>query len=50
MEWEADTCSKHFSHRLNGKVGTKRPIPMTSVKPLAARFYQLKYWYVPTRD
>jgi hypothetical protein len=39
VEWEADKCSKHFSHRLKGKAGTKRPIPMTSVKPLATRFY-----------
>ena len=38
-EWEPDKCSKHFSNRLKGKAGTKRPIPMTSVKPLAARFY-----------
>ena len=38
-QWEANKCSKHFSYRLKGKAGTKRPIPMTSVKPLAARFY-----------
>jgi len=38
-KWEADRCSKHFSYRLKGKGGTKRPIPMTSVKSLAARFY-----------
>jgi len=37
--WEADKCSKHFCYRLKGKAGTKRPIPMTSVKSLAARFY-----------
>jgi hypothetical protein len=38
-EWEADKCSKHFSYRLKGKAGTKRPIPMTSKKRLANRFY-----------
>jgi len=48
VEWEADKCSKHFSHRLKGKAGTKRPIPMTSVKLLAARFYQLKSRHAPT--
>jgi hypothetical protein len=45
---EADRCSKHFSYRLMGKAGTKRPIPMTSVKSLAARFYGLKSGHVPT--
>jgi len=38
-EWEADKCSKHHGYRLKGKAGSKRPIPMNSVKPLAARFY-----------
>jgi len=38
-KWEANRCSKHFSYRLNGKEGTKRPIPMTSIKSLAAWFY-----------
>jgi len=38
-QWEANKYSKHFSYRLNGRAGTKRPIPMTSIKPLAARFY-----------
>jgi len=47
-KWEADRCSKHFSFRLKGKVGTKRPIPMTSVKSLAARFHQLKSGHAPT--
>ena len=46
--WEAEKCSKHFSYRLKGKAGTKRPIPMTSVKPLPARFYQLKSGHAPT--
>jgi len=48
-EWEADKCSTDFSYRLKGKVGTKRPIPMTSVKPLAARLYGLKSGHAPTR-
>jgi len=47
-KWEADRCSKHFSYRLKGKAGTKRPIPMTSVKSLAARFYRLKSGHAPT--
>jgi hypothetical protein len=41
-QWEADKCSKHCGYRLKGKAGSKRPIPMTSVKSLAARFYRLK--------
>jgi len=47
-KWEADRCSKHFSYRLKGKAGTKRPIPMTSVKSLATRFYRLKSGHTPT--
>jgi len=48
-KWEADRCSKHFSYRLKGKAGTKRPIPMTSVKSLAARSYTgLKSGHTPT--
>jgi len=47
-EWEADKCSKSFSDRLKGKAGTKRPIPMTRVKPLAAMFYRLKSGHAPT--
>jgi len=46
-EWEADKCSKHHGYRLKGKAGSKRPIPMNSVKPLAARFYRLKSGNVP---
>jgi hypothetical protein len=46
-EWEADKCSKHHGYRLKGKAGSKRPIPMNSVKPLAARFYGLKSGHVP---
>jgi len=47
-KWDADKCSKHFSYRLKGKMGTKRPIPVTSVKSLAARFYRLKCGQAPT--
>ena len=47
-KWEADSCSKHFSYRLKGKAGTKRPIPMTSVKSLAAMFNPLKSGHAPT--
>jgi hypothetical protein len=47
-KWEADKCSKHFSYRLKGKMGTKRPVPMTSVKSLATRFYRLKSGHAPT--
>ena len=46
-EWEADKCSKHHCYRLKGKAGSKRPILMNSVKPLAARFYRLKSGHVP---
>jgi len=47
-KWEADKCRKHFGYRLKGKAGTKRPIPMTSVKSLATRFYRLKSGHAPT--
>jgi len=47
VQWEADRCSKHCGYRLKGKAGSKRPIPMTSVKPLAARFYRLKSGHAP---
>jgi hypothetical protein len=47
-KWEADKCGQHFSYRLKGKAGTKRPIPMTSVKSLATRFYRLKSRHAPT--
>jgi hypothetical protein len=46
-EWDADKCSKHHGYRLNGKPGNMRPIPMNSVRPLAARFYRLKSGHVP---
>jgi ribonuclease HI len=48
-KWEADKCSKHLSYRLKGKTGSKRPVPITSVKALATRFYQLKCGHAPTR-
>ena len=48
-EWEADKCSKHYSYRLKGKAGSKRSVPMTSVKSLAARFNRLKNGHAPTR-
>jgi len=47
-KWEADKCSKHFSYRLKGKTGTKRPVPMTSVKSLATSFYIVKSGHEPT--
>jgi hypothetical protein len=47
-KWEADKCSNHFSYRLKGKTGTKRPVPMTSVKSLATWFYRLKCRHAPT--
>jgi hypothetical protein len=31
-EWKADMSPKNSSYRLKGKTGTKRPVPMTSVK------------------
>jgi hypothetical protein len=36
--WEAHKCTKHYGYRLKGKTGSRRPVPMTSVKLLAARF------------
>jgi len=39
-ELEADKCSMRHGHRLKGNAGSKRPIPMNCVKPLAARFYR----------
>jgi len=47
-KWEADKCSKHFCYRLKGKTGTERPVPMTTVKTLATRFYRLKCGDAPT--
>jgi hypothetical protein len=48
VEWEADKCSKRYGYRVKGKARTKRPVPITSVKLLAARFYRLKCWHAPT--
>jgi hypothetical protein len=39
-KWEAKKCNMHIRYRLTGKTGTKRPVPMTSVKLLATRFYR----------
>jgi len=47
-QWEADKCCKHFGYRLKGKAGNRRPIPMTSAKSLATRFYKLKCGHAPT--
>jgi len=46
-EWEPDKCSKHYGYRLKGKAGSKRPIPMTSVKSLSTRFYRLESGHAP---
>jgi hypothetical protein len=48
--WKADKCSKHISYRLKGKTGTKRPIPMTSLKSLATMFHRLKCGHAPTGE
>lgn len=47
-KWQADKWSKHFSNRLKGKMGTKRRVPMPSVKSLATRFHRLKCAHAPT--
>jgi len=47
-KWEADKYSKHFSYRLKSKIGTKRPVPMTSVEWLAARYYRPYCMHAPT--
>jgi len=46
-KWEADKYSRHFSYTLKGRTGTKRPVPMTSVKLPATRFYRLKWGHAP---
>jgi hypothetical protein len=48
-KWEAYKSNRHFSYRLKGKTGTKRPVPMTSVTSLATRFYRSKSGHAPTR-
>jgi len=45
---EPDKCGQHFGYRLKGKTGAQRPIPMTSVKSLATRFYRPKSGHAPT--
>jgi hypothetical protein len=47
-KWEANKCSQYFGYILKGKAGAKRPIPMTSVKSLAARFYRQWSGHAPT--
>ena len=47
-EWDAASCSKHYGYRVKGKAGSKRPVPMISVKSLATRFYRLESWHAPT--
>jgi len=39
VKFKADRRSKHYSYRLKCTAASKRPIPMTSVNSLAARFY-----------
>jgi len=47
-EWEVDSFSKLHGYRLKGKAGSKRPIPMTSVKSLATGSYRPKSGHAPT--
>ena len=46
-QWEADKCSKHCSYRLKGKAGNNRPMQLTSVRTVAARFCALRYRHMP---
>jgi hypothetical protein len=46
-EREPGKCSTHHGYRLKRNPGSKSPIPMNSVKPLAARFYRLKSRHAP---
>jgi hypothetical protein len=48
VEWDTDKCGQRFGYRLKGKAGAKRPITMTIVKSLAARFCRLKSGHAPT--
>ena len=41
-ECEADRWFKYHGYRLKGKAGSKRPIPMTSMKSLPTNYYRLK--------
>lgn len=45
---EASKCFKQYGYRLNGKVVSKRSIPLTRLKSLAAWFYRQKHGYAPT--
>jgi hypothetical protein len=47
-KWKPDKCGHHIGDKLKGRVGTRRTIPMTSVKLLAARFYRLLSTHAPT--
>jgi len=47
-EWEADMRSKHFSYRLKGNAGKKRPILIIRIKLVAAGFYQLTSGHATT--
>jgi len=47
-KWEGDKCSKHISSIFNRTMGTKRPVPMTSVKLVASRFYWFMSGHAPT--
>lgn len=47
-KWEAAKSREDFSYRLTGKTGTKRPVPIRSIKLLATRFYRLKCGHAPT--
>jgi hypothetical protein len=46
-KWKTGMCSNHFRRRQKGKMGTKRPVPMTSVKSLVTRFYRLNCQHAP---
>jgi hypothetical protein len=44
----SDQRNKQFSYKIKGEEGSKRPIQMTSVKSLGARFYRLQSGHAPT--
>jgi len=46
-KWEAEKWSKDYGYRLEGKAGSKRSVPVTSMKRLTARFYRLKSGHAP---
>jgi len=47
-QWVANKYSKHHGYRLKGKARSTISVPMTSLKPLPARFYLLKSGHAPT--